>query len=1094
MKPLKVTMSAFGSYGGVTEVDFRDVDHGLFLVTGDTGAGKTTIFDAVSFALFGELSGGARDGGMMRSQYAGEEEETYVELLFSDRGEQYTVRRSPTYQRISKRKNKNGVRAVTTVPAKASLILPDGSEFPGRIGEINEKIQEIVGVDRNQFAQIAMIAQGEYVKLLHASSKERKEIFGRIFNTGIYWRIQQRLRDENNELYGKLQDNKNLYEHEAEKVVVPEMKNTEGVPEKADEPAADEPPADEPTADETTADEPAADEPTALRLTRERWIQVRDSLETRPDEILELLAMIVKESARQNEGARDGLECAIQSLSDSSGRLGQVREKNKRLAGLEQARRKLAALEEQAALWQEKRGQQKKAEQARPVESAENAYRTAEKEWSEGLEQIARLESELESLKEPLRNADIEKAEKNTQLEQERPQLAAGIAKVSEQLPLYRELEETKAESGQLKGRLDALGTQKTSLETALKEQTKIAEQLREQQGRLEGCAALRVESAARLEQLNTRMQDLARLTEHLREMEELYTQREQKRAEVEQRQKRYEAASADYEEKNRRFIQVQAGILASQLEEGSPCPVCGSTHHPNKEQVKSGDVTERQVESARGRRDQADAVLKEALSAYQECNAGYIAMGRQAQADYKRVAGKAAETFTQLKEETGSLSAQCGESLDQETARYQSLQAQESAWENNKRLIREAEEKEAQLNRQLKEGQEAAAEAELVYRQSVFQLEQLKKNLSWETRREAEKELERQSLRLKGLEQEAKEAAARQEKLQSTVTEKNGYLVSEREKSILSEKKKETCRREWLKLMEEQGFSDEAEYRASVLSPGALRELHEAIGRYDSEYLTAKASYEQYRELTKGEEREPEEVLQAEIERLTEEKNRLSKESSRLAAIDSGNHAAANNIEKLLAEREVLREKKQLIETLYTTADGKVNRAARIDFQTYVQRQYFKQMVAAANKRLLPMTGGQFLLQCRELETLGRQGEVGLDLDVYSPASDRTRDVKTLSGGESFMAALSMALGMADVIQNTAGRVNIEAMFIDEGFGSLDEESRMKAIRILKELAGSRRLVGIISHVTELKEQLDRKLIVKKTEKGSSIRWELES
>lgn len=1062
MKPLKVTMSAFGSYGGVTEVDFRDVDHGLFLVTGDTGAGKTTIFDAVSFALFGELSGGARDGGMMRSQYAGEEEETYVELLFSDRGESYTVRRSPTYQRISKRKNKNGVRTVTTVPAKASLILPDGSEFPGRIGEINEKIQEIVGVDRNQFAQIAMIAQGEYVKLLHASSKERKEIFGRIFNTGIYWRIQQKLRDENNELYGKLLDNKNLYEHEAEKVVVPEVR--------------------------------CAGSNAEVTLSGERWIRVKDSLETRPDEILELLALIVKESAGQNEAARTGLERVIQSLSDSNSRLGQAVEKNKRLAGLEQARRKLAALEDQAEIWQQRRGQQKKAEQARPVEAAEGAYRTAEKEWDEGLKQIARLEHELDSLKEPLQNADREKTEKNTQLERERPQLAAGIAKISEQLPLYRELEEKKAESSRLKRQLETLGVQKTSLETALREQAKRAEQLREQQSGLEGSAALRVESAARLEQLNTRTQDLSRLAENLREMEELYTQREQKRADVEKNQKRYDAASADYEDKNRRFIQVQAGILASQLKEGSPCPVCGSTHHPNKEQVKSGDVTERQVESARGRRDQADAVLKEALSAYQECNAGYIALGRQAQADYRRVADKEAETFTQLKEETDSLSAQCCAMLDREKDRHQSLKTQETTWKNNKLLIKEAEEKEAQLNRQLREGQDAAAEAELAFRQSVFQLEQLEKNLPWKTRQEAEQELERQSSRLKYLEQEARDAASRQEKLQSTVTEKNGYLVSEREKSILSEQKKDACRAEWLKLMEEQGFSDEAKYRASVLSPEALRELLEAIGRYDSDYLTAKASYEQYRELTKGEEREPEEVLQAEIERLTEEKNRLSAESSRLAAIDSGNHAAAKNIEKLLTERAALREKKQLIETLYTTADGKVNRAARIDFQTYVQRQYFKQMVAAANKRLLPMTGGQFLLQCRELETLGRQGEVGLDLDVYSPASDRTRDVKTLSGGESFMAALSMALGMADVIQNTAGRVNIEAMFIDEGFGSLDEDSRMKAIRILKELAGSRRLVGIISHVTELKEQLDRKLIVKKTEKGSSIRWELES
>ena len=164
------------------------------------------------------------------------------------------------------------------------------------------------------------------------------------------------------------------------------------------------------------------------------------------------------------------------------------------------------------------------------------------------------------------------------------------------------------------------------------------------------------------------------------------------------------------------------------------------------------------------------------------------------------------------------------------------------------------------------------------------------------------------------------------------------------------------------------------------------------------------------------------------------------------------------------------------------------------LDFQTYVQRQYFSQMIQAANQRLKVMTDGQFLLQCRDLDALGKQGEVGLDLDVYTMATDRLRDIKTLSGGESFMAALAMALGMADIIQRTAGNVSMDALFIDEGFGSLDEESRLKAVRILQELAGGRRLVGIISHVTELKEQIGKKLTVRKTEKGSRIQWELES
>ena len=195
MKPKLLTMSAFGSYGGVTQIDFERAGTGLFLITGDTGAGKTTIFDAISFALYGAASGAGREGAMLRSQYAPEDAETWVELTFEDKGQDYTIRRSPAYTRLSKRKNKDGAYTATSVAPKASLLLPDGSEVSGRIREIDEKIRTIVGVDRDQFSQIAMIAQGEYIRLLHASSKERKEIFSRIFHTGIYGRIQQKLRE-----------------------------------------------------------------------------------------------------------------------------------------------------------------------------------------------------------------------------------------------------------------------------------------------------------------------------------------------------------------------------------------------------------------------------------------------------------------------------------------------------------------------------------------------------------------------------------------------------------------------------------------------------------------------------------------------------------------------------------------------------------------------------------------------------------------------------------------------------------------------------------------------------------------------------------
>ncbi len=220
MKPIKLTMSAFGSYRGVERIDFTGIQNGCFLITGDTGAGKTTIFDAVTYALYGRTSGGKRDGNMMRSQYADSETDTYVEFQFLYRDQEYTVRRNPEYLRPSKRKNADGTIKFVKETAKISLILPDGSEFQGKKKEIDLKIEEIIGLDVNQFTQIAMIAQGDFLKLLHAESKERKQIFSKIFHTRIFWKIQDTLKEQAKGLYIQLEKNSMDCRREMERVQI----------------------------------------------------------------------------------------------------------------------------------------------------------------------------------------------------------------------------------------------------------------------------------------------------------------------------------------------------------------------------------------------------------------------------------------------------------------------------------------------------------------------------------------------------------------------------------------------------------------------------------------------------------------------------------------------------------------------------------------------------------------------------------------------------------------------------------------------------------------------------------------------------------
>ncbi|HCD44891.1 MAG TPA: SMC family ATPase, partial [Lachnoclostridium sp.] len=323
---------------------------------------------------------------------------------------------------------------------------------------------------------------------------------------------------------------------------------------------------------------------------------------------------------------------------------------------------------------------------------------------------------------------------------------------------------------------------------------------------------------------------------------------------------------------------------------------------------------------------------------------------------------------------------------------------------------------------------------------------------------------------------------------------EGKGRLASEEENKEIRRLALEQAYAAYQSALEVLGFAGEEDYHKAKQAPETVRRWEQETGNYEKELLKARTVCSQYKEQTKGRERIETIQWKDHAEALKEEQRQMQTREAKVTAIGSRAIQAAENLGRLWEEREQLEEKYRLYHTLFQAANGKMAGTVSLDFQTYVQRQYFSQMIHAANKRLDVMTDGQFLLQCRDIDTLGKQGEVGLDLDVYSMATDKVRDVKTLSGGESFMAALAMALGMTDIIQRTAGNVSMDALFIDEGFGSLDEESRLKAVRILQELAGGHRLIGIISHVTELKEQIGKKLVVKKTEKGSRILWDMDA
>ncbi len=901
MKPVKLVMSAFGSYAGQETIDFTDAAQGVFLVTGDTGAGKTTIFDAITYALFDQTSGGSREGDMMRSQYAAPDTPTYVEFTFRYCGNTYTVRRNPNYRRMSRRKNKEGEYTLAKENASVALWMPDGQEFPGKMRETNEKIVEILGIGAPQFTQIAMIAQGEFIKLLHASSKERKEIFARIFDTRAYAAIQIKLREQSKSLYGKLEDNRKLCAHEIKGAAyLPGSKYAGG------------------------------------------WEEISSRLETSPEQIQET-NQLFQQAQKASAAIRSRMELLGQQGIQEKEETGRLRELRQQLET------QLPKLSEEIAGWRS-------------------------------------LLPKYSLLK--------EKQEAAAHAQREQQEIGAAVSQTKEKL-------------SHLQTMVQGCGEQIAALAEAAAQIPALAEANRELMAK------------------QSLLEEMSKTHKRLLACEKKERQEQER---VGQALLLFQEKSQEYEWKNKSFIAEQAGLLAADLEEGQPCPVCGALEHPEKAQLSAHAVTEQQVEEAKQAREQADQDLSQRREHFLKAQENSRKERSLLWQDGTRMFGEGFQP-----EGISQALAGCMEKGRQAAIRLEEARQQE-------KLLVQQREKLEQLQ------QEQAA---LEQRQEGLIQKQYQANLAFETASQAAGLLQ-QELPFP----EARELKQRLAK-------------AEKEKSSLE--------------------------GSRVKAEASLQKLSRAIAENKGILAEQQRNQKLLEQQLKGKEPAETDCLLEKSRLLEQEAKFLEQEKLKVAAIKARDQQARKQLTRLYQEREVFKKQYEVVSNLDKTANGNLPQHVRLDFQTYVQRRYFHSIIAEANRRLVKINGNQFILQCRDVEHLGRQGEAGLDLDVYDLVTDKIRDVKTLSGGESFLAALSMALGMADVIQNTAGKVHLDTMFIDEGFGSLDDEARDRAIGILNELAGDTRLVGIISHVAELKEQIDRKLVIKKGDKGSHARWAIE-
>lgn len=928
MKPLKLTMSAFGSYAGKNVIDFTGQQQGIFLITGDTGAGKTTIFDAITYALYNQTSGGERNGNMMRSQYAQPETETYVELEFLYRGQTYRVRRNPDYK-ITKTL-KNGKIREQKVPHSVELTLPDGTVFPEKKNATDAKIIEILGLTADQFSQIVMIAQGDFLKLLYTKSDERKMIFSKLFRTDIYWKIQENLRRKSMEMDERIQENDRAFEQE-----------------------------------------------------KSRIIPLPESEELPLDELVERLRERLKDALKEQNLRRANVE-------ELNKKITKYEEINKLFVSLEKIRQTGKELEARQAESKERRQQIENARKADKVLVAEQQNLRQQQEVEQSAQAIAKMTETLANDQEMFESLKTQLQEVEAIKKREAADLQKKMLALEQSFPSYEALQNARSEEQQAKKVWEDLG--KTSEESFHKKEAGIAA-LKEQQKRQEQVVE---QTKKNWEQTSLSASESAKHYEHM-----------------------YEA-----------FLKEQAGILAENLSAGCPCPVCGSTVHPDPAKLSDHAVTELEVEQAK----------KTRAAAEEKRDLAYLAF--EAEKTKKQKLAQAVE-----KEEADFVLAQ---------------------------TIAKQQRKEAEQN----------------YVSLQKTAEQIREKLVYPSLAEAKKQYAAMQKALEAAEQEIAKKRQKVSELAEAMNTLKGQKLAEEENQKTAKKLAAKTEKEYAKLLEKSGFVSEETYHLAILPERSRSKLEREEKEYESQCLRQQSEQKLLEKQVSGktytDTTELNEQLKAEKQVLKE----AEKTYMELHTAYENDRAVLQNCAVYLEKGKKLESEDQVIKSLSKTANGRLSGSAKIDFETYIQRQYFKQIIHEANKRLLTMSNHQFILKLKEEANTGRKTNEGLDLSVYSLVTDSERDVKTLSGGESFLAALAMALGLSDIVERSAGAIHPDMMFIDEGFGSLDAQSRQQAIEVLGELAGDSRMVGIISHVTELKEQIDRKLVVSRTDKGSRAVW----
>ena len=916
MRPTKLTVSAFGPYADKITLDLDQLgEHGLYLITGTTGAGKTSIFDAITYALYDRPSGDNRDDSMIRSKYADPSAETYVELEFLYRNQLYKVRRNPEYERPKARGG-----GMTKQTAKAELQYPDGRIVNKSKKEVTQAIETVLGIDRNQFLQIAMIAQGDFLKLLLAKTDERKAIFRRIFKTQTFEKIQLKLKEDVKKIYVELSD--------AKKSIVTYSKSIACDPRHH-------------LIHEATAAK-KGESPTA--------------------ETIALLETLIGEDQERTELLAKQTQKNTQALENVNNQIGKAEEYQKNIS-----------------LLQEKR------------------------------EELSDLQTNLEAADEQLHAQQ--------QLQSTRENIEASITALETLLPQYDIHDNLTREINALMLKLQTNILAKEQSEFAFQKQEQKLSDMKAKLRDLQDAGSVKEQLEAAKSNLLEEQRILETLRSDLNDYAKLNLDYQQKQKECLSLAAEAHRTAEQYNLLHLAFLNEQAGIMASMLADGEPCPVCGSLHHPSLAKTSSFAPSEAELKKAKKTSEDAqNKAEKKSL----EC---------------ARIKGQAETEQARLQKQISELFGVCPEHSVHEAIVEKLNEIRKKlivittavAKENNRLSTKEA------LDRAI-----PAEEKALAFLRT--KTEALNQSISADQAKKEEKEL-------------------RAAELSSVFNQRS-------KQSVLAE----------LSSLKEQRVRMKKELDEALLQ---FNKIDKAISSVKGEIASLEKIVSAVVEID----------LEAEKERrlyLTDMSGLLRKETAEVSSRLFVNRNCLEQIRKTSEKACEIEQTYLWMNALSETAGGGLGGKEKIMFETYVQMEYFDRIIRRANLRLLRMTGGQYEL-IRHDASGDLRSQTGLDLDVIDHYNGSRRPVHSLSGGESFKASLSLALGLSDEIQASAGGIRLDCMFVDEGFGSLDEESLRLAIAALQELTEGNRLVGIISHVSELKTKIEKQIVVTKEISGGS-------